>query len=93
MQNDFVGTSPATVQDRQRSVTLDRAPTEDDTGHMEAVGIALVAFGPLVVILLLLIKATRKLMRSERHSRLGASKTMIRHVLVRPRVIVSRAGL
>lgn len=43
-------------------VVLDTVLNEDETGYMEAVGIAVVVFGPLVAFLLLIIKATRNLM-------------------------------
>lgn len=42
--------------------TLDSTHGEDETGRVEGVGIAVVVFGPLLVFILLIFKATRKLM-------------------------------
>ena len=47
---------------RHVPVTLDRVLKQDQTDRVEAVGIAVVVFGPLVTILLLLVKAIRKRM-------------------------------
>lgn len=43
-------------------ISLDRLPSEEQTGHVETVGIVVVGFGTLVAFLLLIVKATRKLM-------------------------------
>ena len=52
----------AAEADRHVPVTLDRVLKQDQTDRVEAVGIAVVVFGPLVTILLLLVKAIRKRM-------------------------------